>query len=399
MVENREVVVVGAGPVGLALALGLARRDVDVLVLEKEARTSEHSRAPAIWPRTQEVLADLSVLDRCLESGISLSTVELRDVDRDRPLLRLTLDELRDETECARLLILPQSKTERLLCEAVERTGTCEIRFSSEVVGVAQDGSRATARYRANGGEATVEATILVGCDGAHSCVRDEIGGHLAGLTYAAEVALADVRLTSGPSRSALRFSTQARLAIAIPLGADQWRLILPLFGGDERSVKARVKSAVQALFSQDAYETLWTSTFRLHRRTSSRWLDGRVVLAGDAAHLNSPVGGQGMNAGIIDAAVLTDAIVAALASDKCDLLQAYVAQRRRAVEQGTNPFTDRLTRVLLMAGRGSLTRPALRSANGLLRIAPVRHAALRRMALLDQERTLLSRSPPALRD
>lgn len=288
MTNRREVIVVGAGAVGLALALGLARRGVDVLVLEKEAGTSEHSRAPGIWPRTQEVLASLGVLDRFLGSGIAMPVVELWDADRDRRLLRLPIEELHGETPCARLLVLPQSDTERLLCEAVRATRIAEVRFSQEVVGVTQDGARTKVHYRANGCEATMEAHIVVGCDGAHSRIREEIGGHLSGLTYKAKVGLADVTISGGPAPSAFRLSTRSGLAIAIPIAADTWRLVVPFFD-DERSLDDRTRLAVRNLFSRETFQTVWQSTFRLHRRTSSRWIDRRIALAGDAAHPTAP--------------------------------------------------------------------------------------------------------------
>lgn len=115
----------------------------------------------------------------------------------------------------------------------------------------------------------------------------------------------------------------------------------------------------------------------------SSRFVAGRIALAGDAAHLNSPVGGQGMNAGLQDAAALTKALLRALEQGVADPLEAYAERRRRAIEGGVSPFTDRLTRLLLFRV-GRLIRPMLRSADLLLRVGPLRRRFLRRIAMLD---------------
>lgn len=385
MIEQRDVIVVGGGPVGLSLALGLARKGVDVLVFEKESGTAEYSRAPAIWSRTQEILAKLGVIDRFVKEGIPVPCIELWDVDRERVLLRLPIEELCDETPYARLFIVPQSKTEQLLYEAIRDTTDAEVRFSCEVMGLTQSPSGVEVRYRVQGREVRVSGRFVAGCDGAHSKVREELGASLKGITYGIQIELADIALTGDENLRFPRLTTDPKLGVAIRIDTHLWRLILPFSGtNDQRSLEKRVDKAVRSLFPRVKYETVWKSDFSLHRRVSSRWVDGRIVLAGDAAHLNSPVGGQGMNAGIIDADVLTEALVEALAVDEGRPLVDYATRRRRAIERGVNPFTDRLTR-LLLAGRGRLIRPITKGANVILRIGPLRRRVLRRLAMLNQ--------------
>lgn len=381
--ERHEVVVVGAGPVGLCLALGLARAGVDVVVLEKEPGTAEHSRAPAIWPGTQEILDRLGVIDRFLAEGIGLGRVDLWDVDRQRVLVRLDLSELASGTAHPRLLIVPQSTTERLLAEALEEIGPGAIRFSSQVVGVEQTADGVEVTVERDGERERVSGRLLAGCDGAHSVVRGEIGGSLDGITYDVRAALADLELEGSGDFPFPRITTRPGPAIGIRMGERLWRLILP-YAEDDLTLPERVTKAAARLFPDTPYREVWKSDFRLHRRISSRWRDGRVVLAGDAAHLNSPVGGEGMNAGIADAAALTEALLGALASDDLAPLETFARRRRQAIESGVNRFTDRLTRLLLV-GRGRLLRPAFRVASLMLSVPPVRRRVLRRLAMLER--------------
>lgn len=382
--EEVDVVIVGAGPVGLLLALGLARRQIRVLVLEKEPATAEHSRAPAIWPAAQELLLKFGVLDEFLRIGIALPELRLWDVDRERPLLRLPVKELADETTCAQMLIVPQSTTERLLHEAVARTSTGEVRFSSEVTSIKQNPSSVDVVYREGDGDAIVRAQLVAGCDGAGSMVREQIGGSLEGITYGVEAALADVRASGLDDLPFPRLTSRPTLAVGIRIGPDLWRLILPFVPGREkRLLDDRIDDAVRNLFPKVDYETTWKSEFRLHRRVSSIWIDRRVVLAGDAAHLNSPVGGEGMNAGMLDAGLLTEAVIEALEKDDCAPLHVYVTRRRHAIEQGVNRFTDVMTRLFLTGG-GRLARPMMRIVSIVLMIRPLRRRLMRKLAMLD---------------
>jgi 2-polyprenyl-6-methoxyphenol hydroxylase-like FAD-dependent oxidoreductase len=382
---DQDVVGVGAGPVGLSVALGLARAGTSVTVLEKEPGTSEHSRAPIVWPRTQEVLSALGVLGAFLDAGIVRSRIQLWDVDRGRPLLRVPLEELRDETPCPQLLICPQSTTERLLCEALEDEPSATVRFSAEVVDLTPRDGRVAVHYERGGTRRTAAAAVVAGCDGAHSRVREGLDVDFDGWTYHMKAALADVRLGPAPALRSPRMTRNRGVATGIRIDEGQWRVIMPR-GPDPQSripFGARIERAVSDLFPTPDYTTDWRSEFRLHRRISSRFVDGRVVLAGDAAHLTSPVGGQGMNVGIQDAHALTGAILETLEREDPAPLAAYETERRSAVEGGVVRVTDRLTRILL-AGRGTVLVPALRLVGTALKLRPIRRLVMRRMAMLE---------------
>ncbi len=381
--RRRDIVVVGAGPVGLSLALGLVRADRSVLVLEKEDGLSEHSRAPIIWPRTQEVLAGLGVMDRFQEEGIVRSRIQLWDVDRERPLLHVPIEELRGETPFPQLLICPQSTTERLLLDGLRQETSAEVRFTAEVTGVRQVGSGVEVDYEHDGTTQTVTGAFVAGCDGAHSRVRDAIGASFEGVTYRMQAALADISFETTQDVRDPRMTRRRGVATGICIDERRWRVIMPRTPGDTTPLDARIEQAVTDLFPTRRYETIWKSEFRLHRRLAEPFVDGRVALAGDAAHLTSPVGGQGMNVGIQDAAALRRALLAALDRDRPQPLHRYATERREALGSGAVRVTDALTRVLLARG-GAFLVPALWVFGLVLRIRPIRRAVLRRMALLD---------------
>lgn len=380
---QHEVVMVGAGPVGLSLALGLAHADRSVLVLEKEPTTSEHSRAPIIWPRTQEILADLGLLDRFLEAGIVRSTVRLWDADRDEVLLHVPIEELDGETECPQLLLCPQSRTEQILCNALRDEPGAEVQFSAEVTELLPEAGGVEVRYERDGTTRSTTAPFVAGCDGAHSRVREVLGSSFEGMTYRMRAALADLTFEEDPGAHSPRMTRRRGVATGIRIDERRWRIIMPRTPGHATPLNTRIERAVADLFAVDTYAAVWKSAFTLHRRIADSFVNSRIVLAGDAAHLTSPVGGQGMNVGVQDANALWRALDEALERGRSTPLARYEAERREALEGGAVWATDALTRILLARG-GAFLVPALQLVDAVLRIGPLRRLVLRRMALLD---------------
>jgi 2-polyprenyl-6-methoxyphenol hydroxylase-like FAD-dependent oxidoreductase len=385
------VAIVGAGPVGLALALGLARHGVASVVLERAGGTSQHSKAAGIHVRTREVLRRWGVADRLLDAGQLVTDITLHDVTADdRPLLSFDVGALADEVDRPGLLVLEQSETERLLLGAVRGSGRCEVSFGTEVVGLREHDDHVELNVvREGGAEEPVTASYLVGCDGAGSFVREALGLPFEGRTYRSEPLLADVVIED--PRDELPWPRVEDggdgFTVGIRLRAGLWRLIhlQSRSEGEESGVTdEEVHRRVDAVLGPGPVDVVWSSRFRMHRRASPRFRQGRVLLAGDAAHVHSPVGGQGMNAGIQDAADLAWKLATALGGGDVDrLLASYEVERRAVVVGSVSAFTDVVTRVYLQVPTW-VRRLVFGVQRTALRLPAVHRAALRRLSMID---------------
>jgi 2-polyprenyl-6-methoxyphenol hydroxylase-like FAD-dependent oxidoreductase len=392
------VAIVGAGPVGLSLALGLARQGIRSVILEKADSTSDQSRAPGIHVRTREIFRQWGVENRILEAGTLISHVALHSaIPGRKPLLALDFGDLEVEADQPGILVLEQGETERILLEAVRGTGMVEARFGAEVAGLreGEEGVVLTVTDSTGRREGPYQewASLVVGCDGAGSFVRQALGLSFEGVTYTVRPVLADVRISD--ERDALPWprvrNSREGFAFALRLRPGVWRLVrLDRGSGDADDSRENLEPAapeVEAiahdLLGPGSVEHVWSSRFRIHRRSAPIYRVGRVLLAGDAAHLHSPAGGMGMNAGIQDAHNLAWKLASALRGGDVDrLLDSYDAERRPVVG-AVSRSTDVVTRLALQ------TPPLVRRAvfllwGAALGIAPLRRAALRRMAMID---------------
>jgi 2-polyprenyl-6-methoxyphenol hydroxylase-like FAD-dependent oxidoreductase len=364
---DAPVLIAGAGPVGLALAVGLAHHGVRSVVLEESAELSRHqSRAPGVLPRTLETFAVWGVLDRCLAEGTFLERPQAWTPGRDEPMVTVDFTRLARTTAAPGVLILPQNRTERILLDRARTSGLADVRFGRRVTGFEQDANGVTVDVERDGGRRDrLRGDYLVGCDGAHSTVREALGLSLEGKTYPARLLLADVGI--GDARDALpwpRTTMWNHVALgALRLEAGLWRVIAAVErnASDEHATSAQhLGELVTTVLGPGPFDPVWSSVFRIHCRTSPRFRDGRVLLAGDAAHINSPAGGQGMNAGIQDAHNLAWKLGRVLAGAPAEpMLASYDAERRPAILTNVDRYTDLLTRSILLAP-GAVRRSVL---------------------------------------
>jgi 2-polyprenyl-6-methoxyphenol hydroxylase-like FAD-dependent oxidoreductase len=338
-----DVLIVGAGPTGLTLAVALAAQGVATVVIDAQAEGANTSRAAVVHARTLEVVEPLGVSDRLVALGLQAGRFTIRD--RDRILVPIEFGGL--PSRYPYTLMVSQAVTESVLLDRARELGVsvrrpCALVTSSQdeegVVATLSDGSQVRARF-------------LVGADGMHSLVREQAGIGFDGGTYGESFVLADVRLEANeavPRREVVLFFSPAGLVVVAPLPDGVHRIVATVEDAPEQPNAAYVQALLDTRGPQAARavvrEVLWGSRFRVHHRVAQAYRNRRVLLAGDAAHVHSPAGGQGMNIGMQDAIALAEALIPALAGDDV-ALDAYEA-RRKPVAQQVVTLADRLTRM-----------------------------------------------------
>jgi len=342
--------------VGLALALALAQQQVKTTVFEVKTELDPHSRALGILPRTLEIFRSWGVYDQFVKAGELLTRVDLWVAGKTKPMAGIDLSIFKQISSAGGVLILPQNRTEALLLEAVRATGFTEVLFGHKVTGFEQDANGVTLQVAGpDGVSQPYQGQYLIGCDGARSTVRATLGWELEGKTYPTRMLLGDIRLED--DRDQLPWPLFAPVhhgALAgVRYEAHHWRFLSTLEPGetDASAVEpASIERRVHQLFGAGPFECLWSSVFHLHCRTSPHFRHGRVFLAGDAGHLNSPAGGQGMNSGIQDAHNLAWKLARTMAgADAEALLSSYETERREVIVKTVDSYTDFLTRTILL--------------------------------------------------
>ncbi|WP_159107193.1 FAD-dependent monooxygenase [Azospirillum sp. B4] len=355
-----DVLVVGAGPTGLALAAMLGRTGVSVRIVDKAVGRSLKSKALGVHAGTLEALSDVfgvSLPARMVATGQPMRTVCFHL--GDRPPIAVDLGGLPSPYNF--VLVLPQGETERLLAEQAAAFGI-RVCWEHELAGLTQDrdGVQCEVR-RPDGGVELVRAAYVVGCDGAHSTVRHQVGAAFAGGAYPGTFLLADVVLDWALGHDSVRFfATEVGAMAAFPLRDPQrpnlCRLVV-IPKGEEPSKDTEIDAAAFAVLARAVSgqpltlgESLWLTRFSIHHRMVARLRHGRVFLAGDAAHIHSPAGGQGMNTGIQDALNLAARLTEALRRGKDGGVLDRYAQDRLPVARQVLRGTDLISRAALLA-------------------------------------------------
>ena len=379
---STDVLIVGAGPTGLAAGVVLTQLGHDVTVVDAHEEGRNTSRAAVVHARTLEALEPCGVTGQLVARGLQASRFSVRD--RDRILVPLSF--AGQPTRYPYVLMLSQAETERFLHDRLTALGGRVVRPRT-LRHVTQDDAGATATF-ADG--QTVRARYVVGADGMHSTVRESTGIGFEGSAYAESFTLADVRLSgSPPADEVILYVSPAGLVVLAPLPDGVHRIVATTDEAPEHPDAGFVQHLLDTRGPRRERvavdEVVWGSRFRVQHRIATAFRDGQVLLAGDAAHVHSPAGGQGMNLGIQDAVQLADALARVLDGGAPALLDADATRRRQAARKVIT-LTDRMTR---LATTSASLRPARNAVLGALgHVAPLRRRFAFRLAGLDRRPT-----------
>ena len=372
--QDVSVLMVGAGPVGLVLACELARRGTRIRLIDKRAEPTDESRAILVHARSLELMERIGVVEELIATGVHTTAMELHA--DGQTIGELKLDTV--ESPFPFSLSTAQTETERVLTERLDALGVSVDR-GVELVGFEQDEDQVRARLRrADGREETVGASFLAGTDGSHSTVREFAGTKLEGSFKGGErFLLGDVEARCTLHRDSMHsyFSAGAGPLLVFPMRGDRLRVIAQI---DPNADVAMTTEAVQQVCDERAggievTSSHWITIFEIHHAQVPSYRFGRAFLAGDAAHIHSPAGGQGMNTGMQDSLNLGWKLALASAGQAAPgLLDSYHHER--------HPVAARvITQTTRLTSAGTLEHPLARKlrnhAMGLATaLAPVQH-------------------------
>jgi 2-polyprenyl-6-methoxyphenol hydroxylase-like FAD-dependent oxidoreductase len=379
----KQVLVVGAGPVGLTMAAELARYGVSVRIVDKSAQRTDKSKAIVLWSRTLELLDRAGCSGSFVSQGLKVDAANI--LAGDKLIGHVSFAGVNSPHPYA--LGIPQSDTERLLEEHLGRLGV-RVERQVEVVSfkTGDKGVEAVLRH-VDGSSETVETDWLIGCDGAHSAVRHGLGLSFEGDTLKSDWILADVHMKGYPfpATEMATYWHQSGVLLIFPITAGRYRIIADLGTPEGQTPEDPTLDRVQAIVSQrgpgglDLFDPIWLSAFRINERKVTDYRSGRVFVVGDAAHVHSPAGGQGMNTGMQDAFNLAWKL-AMVCKNTCSeaLLDSYSVERS-AVGTEVLKAAGRLTAVAVMRN------PAAQSVRNLvgrfmLGLNPVRNMLVEQM-------------------
>jgi len=351
---NVPVVIVGAGPTGVMLAIELARRGIEVRVLDKQSTRSPETRAIGIHARTLEVFHQLGLVEEFLTLGHRVDGMTVHT--RARRRTRVSFGQL--DSPYPFVLMISQHQTQRILDQRLERLGIA-IERGVAVFDLDQSGDEVdlTTQSKDQSRQETFTAEWVVGCDGAHSIVRRRLGVPFAGDDYGQDWLMSEVNIDPSIERGRFHvFSFTDTPMVAFPLPAERWRLILPQVPNRAGEREAPDMDEIERLATTRGPAGLkltdptLLAAFRCYRRSTSIMRNGRVLVAGDAAHIHSPAGGQGMNTGLHDAFNLGWKLALVAAGQSSPWLLDTYQNERLPIAAGVLAFTHNLVRIFTIS-------------------------------------------------
>jgi len=342
-----DVLIIGAGPVGLSLALSLAREGIKVTVLEAQNQLSDEARASTIHPPTLEFWRDLGVADRVVDAGIRVDRLQYWERGSRELLAEFDYSLISKDTAYPFRLQCPQATVIPLLAAELQAAGG-KILFGHKLIGIAQDAEGVNASIVGPEGAYQSRCSWLAGCDGASSAVRQSLEIPFPGKTYEDRFLLTSTNLELDPVYPGIG-------PVAYIFDPREWVIVMQVPGAtrvvfrlhpEEDAAAAQEPSALRARLDRFVGSSLnygihSSRIYRVHQRVADQFRKGRILLAGDAAHINNPAGGMGMNSGVHDARDLGIAFIELFREGDDSALDRYAANRRAIAAEGVQTHTD----------------------------------------------------------
>jgi 2-polyprenyl-6-methoxyphenol hydroxylase-like FAD-dependent oxidoreductase len=353
---STDVLIVGAGPTGLALSISLTQAGIDHVLVDQLEEGLSTSRAVVIHAHTLESLESIGVSDRLVDIGLKIQNFSISD--RDDPLLTLRFDRL--PSTYSYLLMVPQHVTEGVLAARLEEIGgRIERGVTAEGAQVDTDG--VVVQLATKDGTKAIRARYVVGADGMHSFVRDAAGIAFEGSQYEETFVLADVRMDWPFGREEEKlFLSPSGPVVVVPMPDGQFKIVAPLNDApgkpDVADIQHIIDSRGPVRCRAHVESVSWSSRFRLHHRIAETFRKGRFLLLGDAAHVHSPAGGQGMNTGLVDALTLGRVLAAVVSGKQPEHALDLYDQRRRPAAAKVLKLAAGLTKI------STAQRPSIRN-------------------------------------
>lgn len=346
--NERRVLIAGAGPAGCVAALILARAGIPVTLLEAEQTLPTDLRASTFHPPTLDMMHELGLADHLVENGLIAGTYQYRDRQSDEAVT-FDMSCLAGMTKFPFRLQCEQFKLTRAAVAALGDEPTADMRYGCAARAVEQDGDGVRLQFDGPSGRETLAGAFLIGADGASSAIRDSLAIPFPGFTYPEQwvvVSTPDDFAEHFEDLSPVCYTADPKEWYVLLRTVDLWRVLIPVPNDADPELvmsDSFVQEKLQGIARRPRdYRVEHRTIYRVHQRVAQTYHAGRVALAGDAAHINNPLGGMGMNGGIHDAVTLAKKLVRILVhgADPGRMLDHYTAQRRAIAEEYVQAHT-----------------------------------------------------------